>query len=493
MSDLAHALDLTRDFLTRYVVFASPEQADAAALWTGHTWTYDESDTTAYLAIQSPEKRSGKTRLLECLRLVVRQPLPMAGASIAALFRLIEERHPTLLIDEADAAFGKRGPDTEDLRGLLNNGYRRGIPYWRVVGEGKKMHVESFDVFCPKAVASIGRLPDTVQDRSIVLALKRRARHEPVERFRFRQAEQETATIREWWESLAAKPSLPEQADVPAELDDRASDSWEPLLMLADVAGGAWPAKARRAAVLLSGGAAPEDDTLSVQLLADVRFVFADRKAERLPTAVLLERLHALEDSPWADYRDRGLKPHGLSRLLRPYAIGPRLLKFGAQPARGYELEQFADAFARYLPLSVQTPSERYSVTSEHESERGSNGVTDQRPVAEERQKGSDGVVVGPATAAAPAYNAKADELQAALGWPPRHKEETTVSDPIIGTPAAPSEPAQIEHPLASGAQPAPAEPVQVDHLLAGDHFTDPEVVDYSTASEWADAMKAPE
>jgi hypothetical protein len=400
VSDLADVLDRTRDFLLRYVVFAIPEQADAAALWTGHTWTYDQGDTTAYLAVQSPEKRSGKTRLLECLRLLVRQPVPMAGASIAALFRLIEERHPTLLIDEADAAFGKRGPDTEDLRGLLNNGYRRGIPYWRVVGEGKKMHVESYDCYCPKAVASIGRLPDTVQDRSIVLALKRRAPHEPVDRFRFRQAEQDTASIRDWWEAIAEGLSLPEQADVPAELDDRASDSWEPLLTLADAAGDDWPSRARRAALVLSAGAEPEDDTLSVQLLSDVRGIFAARQVERLPTSELLDALRDLEDSPWADYRDRGLKPHGLSRLLRPYAIGPRLMKFGTRPARGYGLEQFADAFARYLPLPVQTPSDRYPVTPEHESEREGNGVTDHRPVTGERRNGSDGALTSLWTAA---------------------------------------------------------------------------------------------
>ena len=105
---------------------------------------------------------------------------------------IIDERHPTLLLDEADTIFNKKGADsTEDVRGLLNNGYRRGVPFFRVVGDGKKMRVESFDVFCPKAIASIHGLPDTVQDRSIVIALKRRARSETVGRFRFRHVELE--------------------------------------------------------------------------------------------------------------------------------------------------------------------------------------------------------------------------------------------------------------------------------------------------------------
>jgi hypothetical protein len=391
-SDLSSWLDRTREFLTGYVVFANHEQADAAALWVGHTWTYDQFDVSPYLAIQSPEKRSGKTLLEECLSQLVRDPIRSAGASLAALFRVIQDRHPTLLLDEVDTIFNKRrDPGSEDIRGLLNNGYRRGVPFLRVVGEGMKMHVESFDCFTPKAIASIGRLPDTVQDRSIVLGLKRKAAHEKVERFRFRQAEQQAVPIREWWEAIAAELRLPEQADVPEQIDDRAQDSWEPLLAIADTAGGDWPGRARRAALVLSGGAEPEDDTLSVQLLADIRGIFNVKSVDRLPTAELLDALRDSEDGPWADYRDRGLKAHGLSRLLRPYAIGPRLLKFGASPARGYDLEQFGDAFARYLPNPAQTLPDRYSVTSERESELEGNGVTDQSRVTEEKQNGSDG------------------------------------------------------------------------------------------------------
>ena len=204
-SELAPALEGTEAFLRRYIVFANRHQATAVTLWVGHTWFYDRFDITPYLAIQSAERRSGKTRLLECLRLLVREPMPVAGASLAALFRVVNDRHPTLLMDEADAIFQRRNSDTaEDLRGLLNNGYRRGTPYLRVVGEGKKMRVEQFDVFCPKAVASIGQLPDTVQDRAIVVQLTRRARSETLEPFRFRTAEREALPIREWWEALSA-------------------------------------------------------------------------------------------------------------------------------------------------------------------------------------------------------------------------------------------------------------------------------------------------
>jgi hypothetical protein len=390
MTNAASVLDRTAAFLRRYVVFASAEQVDAVALWVGHTWLYDQFDTTAYLAIQSPEKRSGKSRLLEALRLLVRDGVPMAGVSLAAFFRLIDERHPTVLFDEADAVFNKRTSDsTEDIRGALNNGYRRGVPFWRVVGDGKKMRVESFDVFCPKAIASIRALPDTVQDRSIVIALKRRARHEMVERFRFRGAEQEAIPIREWWESIAEALRLAEQADCPDELDDRAADSWEPLLALADAAGGEWPMRARRAALVLSGASEPDDDTLSVRLLDGIRDAFASRAADRLATSELLDVLRADEEAPWDEWHGRGLKAEGLSYLLRPYGIRPRQMKVAGVKVRGYDLDQFTDAFTRYLPSVPHTPPTRYPGTAEHKSEHERTEVPGEVPVPEGRENGS--------------------------------------------------------------------------------------------------------
>lgn len=394
-SDLDRALSATTDYLGRYVVFASPEQADAVALWTGHTWTYDQFDATPYLAIQSPEKRSGKSRLLECLRLVTRAAVPMAGASLAALFRIIDERHPTVLLDEADTIFNKRTADaTEDIRGLLNNGYRRGVPFYRVVGEGKKMRVESFDVFCPKAVASIRALPDTVQDRSIVIAMKRRARHESVARFRFRVAEQEAATVREWWEVLAEGLRLPEQADVPDQLDDRAADSWEPLLALADAAGGEWPDRARRAALALSGVVVVEDEKVGVLLLADIRDVFAQESTGRIATKQLMERL--LGDDydlhPWQEWNHgRGLKPTGMGRLLSPFGIRAQQLWLDGVNVRGYELEQFADAFSRYLPPPVEGGLDRYSASPERESEHGPSHSAVQMPSRGRGENGAEG------------------------------------------------------------------------------------------------------
>lgn len=389
MTDLAHALDKTRDFLTRYVVFASPEQAVAIALWIGLTWVYDQWDIVPYLAIQSPEKRSGKTLLQDCIERLVRSPLATGGASMAAVFRAISEWHPTVIWDELDAVFNRKADANEDVRGLLNNGYRRGRPYLRVVGDGKKMRVEQYDVFAPMCLASIRALPDTVQDRSIVIAMQRRLPSERVERFRSRRADLEATPIRESWEALAETLQLPESADVPDALSDRAQDSWEPLLAIADAAGAEWPERGRRAALVLSGVADVEDERTEVRLLADIRSAFAVAGVERLASTTLLETLNGDDyvESGWSEWHGRPLTGHGLGRLLRPFGIRSKAMKIdGPKAVKGFELDAFADVFARYLPPTGNPPSNGNPVTAEHDSERGSYRVTEKVPVTGEAE-----------------------------------------------------------------------------------------------------------
>ena len=172
--------------LGRYVVI-SDAQAVALSLFVCHSHSIDAAETSPYLAVTSAEKRSGKTRLLEVLELLVRAPVRAANVSDAALFRLLAEKPRTLLFDEVDAIFSAKG-NREDLRALLNAGYRRGSPAYRVVGEGSRMSVEPFECFGAKVLSGIGMLPDTISDRAFPIRLKRKAAGENVERFRAREA-----------------------------------------------------------------------------------------------------------------------------------------------------------------------------------------------------------------------------------------------------------------------------------------------------------------
>jgi hypothetical protein len=367
--DGAQLLDEIVNYTRRFVVM-SVHQLVAIALFVVHTHAIDAADTTPYIAATSAEKRSGKTRLLEVLELVVRKPLPTANISDAALFRTVAEFRPTLLFDEVDAIFGAKARDREDLRGMLNAGYRRGASVYRM-GGGNNTELQKFPVFCCKVFAGIGRLPDTVADRSIPIRLERRTSDERIERFRRREVSAGAQELRErvahWAEAHidelgAARPPLPD------ELDDRAQDVWEPLLAIADSADGDWPARARAAALALSTGDEREDDSLTARLLADIRQVFEETDEERFQTADLIARLCSIEESPWGDFYGKSITPQGISKLLRPHRIKTMPVRVEGKTVRGYKAEQFAEAFRRVLGVTSVT-----SVTSGSSIEAESN------------------------------------------------------------------------------------------------------------------------
>lgn len=362
----AALLEAFVSFLRRFLI-VSETQADAIALWILHGYCIEAAFATPYLAITSAEKRSGKSRLLEVLALLVARPLLSAGTTEAALFRsLSTSPPPTLLMDEVDALFGpKANGNHEGLRALLNSGHRRGAPVLRCVGE-RNSKVEKFEVFGPKALAGIGALPDTVADRSLPIRLKRRAPSERVERFRERDAAAEAEALHAQAEEFAvahieelaaARPELPD------ELDDRAQDACEPLVAIADCAGGCWPDRARAAFVALRGQEQEADEaSLGVQLLADIRRVLGPEEPAQLPTEALLEALTAIEESPWGDFYGGGrLTPRRLAGLLKPYGIRPRDLRVADKALKGYRRVDFRDAFRRYLSPQPKGASAAWS------------------------------------------------------------------------------------------------------------------------------------
>lgn len=240
----------TRDFIRKYVVLPDDELV-TLTLWVAHTHAISASNCTPYMAVQSKTKRCGKTRLLETVELLVANPERTSDTSESALFRMLREGTKTILLDEYDTVF-QGGKKSEGLRSLLNAGYRRGSPVRRT--QGRK--VEAFDVYGPKIIAGIGQLPDTVADRSVPIVMIRRD-DEEVARFRYQRAKEEGGEIQrrlqdafgrdmDWLELLTAhKPELPE-------VNDRAQDSWEPLLAIAEVVGGSWAEDAMKAAHELS-------------------------------------------------------------------------------------------------------------------------------------------------------------------------------------------------------------------------------------------------
>jgi len=378
----ATLLDDLAAFVRRYVV-VTDAQADALALWIVHTWAIDAAGSTPYLSVTSAEIRCGKSRLLDVLRLLCRDPLPAAHVSEAALFRSLGERPRTVLLDEVDAIFGPKARDREDLRAMLNAGYRRGTPVLRCVGDGSRQRVESFEVFGAKALAGIGDLPSTLADRSLRIRLKRRRPDETVQSLRENRPPADAAPLRErlqaWTEAHDGRLSEAEPA-LPAELDDRAQDAVEPLVAIADHAGGGdWPGRARRAFVeLRRGDDATADESLGVRLLADCRAAFEQDDADKLSTVGLIARLAAEDDAPWADWHGATVKPRTVATILRPYGIRSRTVRLadGTTP-KGYQREQFHDAWARYLPHLPGRHLSATSATTEESSAHENGDVAD--------------------------------------------------------------------------------------------------------------------
>lgn len=371
-------------FVRRFVVL-SESQLITISLWVVHTYAFNFSDATPYINITSPEKQSGKTRLLEIFELLVAKPWFTGRVTSAVLGRKIDSECPTLLLDESDAAFKGEKEYTETLRGILNTGYRRGGKSSVCTGQGANIDYKDLSTYCPKAIAGIGKLPDTVTDRSIVIKLNRRKPSETVERFRRKKTDREAAPLREristWVTGLNLldnEPYLPDQ------LSDRAMDCWEPLLGIAEVAGGNWPQMAREAAVVLSGMTVNEDQSLGTRLLADIKTVFDTKEADRLASADLIQALNDIEEAPWADIGRRPLVPTRLAKMLKPYGITPKTVRLHGSTAKGYERDWFADAWERYVPLysdkmavtPVTLATDQLQPSSRHTASGAKAGVT---------------------------------------------------------------------------------------------------------------------
>jgi len=361
-------------FLCRYVTFQCREQPIVIALWIVHTWTIKAFDYTPYLNVFAAAKRSGKSRLLEVLDLVCRNPRLTSGGSSAALIRTINEANPpTILLDEIDAIYAKKNDgEAESTRQFLNAGFRRGAKFLRCVGQGAALEPKEFAAFSAKAFAGIGRsLPDTVLDRNIPIELQRQLREEKAERLRRRDAEAAAVPIRASLDELSQRAELVEtlrdaRPVLPEQLSDRQQDICEPLLAIGDMASGHWQKDATAALIKLC--TQEEDVSNGIKLLSDIRSVFDSKYADKLTTREILEELIGIDDSPWAGWWADDLKHDNLpkaasklARMLSDYKtpagkrIKPHTLRMGKETPKGFYRIDFEDAWERYLPAPSET------------------------------------------------------------------------------------------------------------------------------------------
>lgn len=364
----AKLLAMVENVLRRYVRFPDEHGPTALALYTLHTHALAAAHATPYIYVKSPQKRSGKTRVLETLELPARTPIRSASISAAAIYQAVEHWRPTLLIDEVDAIFAARSEKAEELRGIINSGNRRGSVAIRGTQDGEPV---MFETFCPKVLAGIdtGKLPDTIRDRSIVVGLERKLRTEQVARLRNREIADEVEELQKRladWAAENEEALRDYEAEPLLEIDDRLDEAWEPLFAIADNAGCGWPERARAAAVALAAGAEDTGEDHTALLLEALRTIVL---ADAMLTKDICKVLNENEDLPFGAYRkENGIDGRRLSRMLKPYGIKPGNVRppEGGQ-GKGYRREQFAEVWDRYTSATTEAgasasqPSQRPS------------------------------------------------------------------------------------------------------------------------------------
>jgi putative DNA primase/helicase len=349
---VASVLDELVATIRRYIIL-EPHQADCIALWVTFTWLTDVVQISPLLLINAPERACGKSQLLDLVARLVARPLPVANCSSAALFRSIQLWSPTLTIDEADTFFS----ENIELAGLINAGHSRANAFvLRTVGED---HTPTrLSVWSAKALAGIQlekHLPSPTMSRGLVINLRRKLPDEKIERLRHADvscftllASKLARLAQDCSKSIAeARPSLPES------LDDRSQDNWDPLFAIASLASGVWIDRATNAALMLA--AADFDNTSTGgELLGDIRNIFDSKSFLKISFKDLLAKLTEDDELLWSTYnRGKPLTARQITKRLAAFGIKSKTIRLGSEAPKGYDLDQFAEAFNRYLPDST--------------------------------------------------------------------------------------------------------------------------------------------
>jgi hypothetical protein len=361
-ADGAPLLDEVEAVGRTYVAFSSEHDRVAWVLYHAATHAQPAWEHATRLIYTSPVRRCGKTRAQDVGSELGWRPQATVNISVAALVRSIDEQDPpTIHMDEYDTVFGKKTREgAEDLRGIINAGFARGKPYRRWNVQTREQEV--CPSFCMVTLAGIGDLPDTVEDRGIVLHMRRRAPGELIRPYRIRRDRPGLVALHDRLHTwVSGNLDRLKTAEPVSPVDDRDADKWEPLLAVADLAGGDWPMRGRAACVALCAPADADDSTLGERLLCELLGVYAGalnslRTAygpliDAVPSQTLVDGLVALEDSPWGDLHGVKLNQRMLARLLRPYGVKPVTKRIGSSTPRCYERADLHEAWIRYCPV----------------------------------------------------------------------------------------------------------------------------------------------
>jgi len=332
------------DIINLYIVLPK-ETRDALALWILGTFCYDNFRIWPKLLITSPEKRCGKTTLLEILAAFCCNGFSTSNISTAAMYRVIDLWRPTLIIDEADTFIH----GNSELRGVINSGHTKATAsVVRTSPSGSGL--VKISTWAPMVISMINKPPDTILDRSLVIQLKRKLIDEKVEKLPYDFNGNSRPLYQRMLRWSADNNSQLEGCVpcLPKSKNDRALDNWTPLLSIAEIIGADWPKRANAAFSLLT--VVDDDESIGQLLLSDIKGIFDDQEGKAIFSVDLARMLSCLEERPWSEWqKNKAITTIALARLLKPFGIKPKQIRVEKINRNGYYYDAFKDAFDRYI------------------------------------------------------------------------------------------------------------------------------------------------
>lgn len=340
--------------LIKRVSILPEKTTDIIALWIIFTWFIDYVDTAPILAICSPEKQCGKTTLLSMIINLVKKPLAASNITPACTFRAIEKWKPTLIIDEADTFI----KDNEELRGVINSGHTRATAFV-IRATGDDYEPTQFSTWGAKAIALIGKLPETLHDRSIVINLSKKTADEKTEKIK--NINKETfKVLRSKFNRFShdnKQKIIEDKNEEIKELSDRSQDNWDSIFSIAKLCGENFYLEIKKKAIDISSKE-KEERSESNEILQDVREIFDNGSlGNKILLADLVDALCEDDEKPWKTY-NRGfpIKIRQLSEALKAYRIQAKTIRIGQNIGKGITREQCEDAFKRYTTAEEDVP-----------------------------------------------------------------------------------------------------------------------------------------
>lgn len=344
-TDIAPLLDQMELFISTHTVL--PEgTSTVVTLWCLSTYLINQFRIYPRLIITSPEKRCGKSTLLDLVEAFSYKPLMTSNLTEAVIYRLIEACQPTLIIDEADTFVTN---STSGMTGIINSGHAKNRAFVFRCGENN-FEPEKFSTWSPMVLAAIGILQPTIMDRGIEVRMLRKLGTDTVPRLPNNLVSTAKTGRAQFLKWAMDNASIIETNTIepPNIGSDRAVDNWLPLFTIAKQISPEWYKKCEQAYLLLEANA--KEPELPTLLLEDLRTIILNHGGNRISSAEVISQLVEDKDKPWCEAsHGKSISPHKLAEMLRPYGIKPKSKRMGSKTTRGYDTADFTDTFERYL------------------------------------------------------------------------------------------------------------------------------------------------